>query len=125
MGGIVLSLLLVQKTIPDIMTYYAVYHSYIILFTLSCCIASYNQLHKWAHMSNHRLPAVVQWLQKWHIILSREHHHIHHTAPHTNHYCMVTGLPNYPLDYFKVWRGLEWVAEHLMDVKARDPNRFK
>jgi hypothetical protein len=39
-----------------------------------------NQFHKWAHMDTP--PTFVGWLQAWGVILSREHHDIHHESPY-------------------------------------------
>jgi hypothetical protein len=38
-----------------------------------------NQIHKWAHEDNP--PAFIKFLQRKKIILSPEHHQVHHTAP--------------------------------------------
>ena len=55
-----------------------------------------NQFHKWAHVAD---PGpVVTRLQRWHLILPREHHAVHHTAPYTRHYCITTGWANVVID---------------------------
>ncbi|MDH5198918.1 MAG: fatty acid desaturase family protein [Gemmatimonadota bacterium] len=49
-----------------------------------------NQFHKWAHMESP--PRLARWLQASGLILSREHHDVHHTEPHNAHYCITIGL---------------------------------
>src|SRR5262249_8902087 len=39
-----------------------------------------NQFHKWAHAASR--PALVSWLQRFRIILSPDHHAVHHAPPH-------------------------------------------
>lgn len=117
--GIIGLPILVMLITPDIMAHSLVYHFYVGLMTWSFFGTAHNQIHKWAHMTHYPVPAVVRWMQRWHIILSKEHHHVHHQPPHTVRYCLVTGLPNYPLDYFKVWRGLEWLIERLTGARPR------
>jgi len=51
-----------------------------------------NQFHKWAHMQSP--PRAVQWMQKKGIVLSREHHDVHHTSPFDTYYCITVGWWN-------------------------------
>jgi hypothetical protein len=51
-----------------------------------------NQFHKWAHMQSP--PPAVQWLQKKGIVLSKEHHDVHHTSPFDTYYCITVGWWN-------------------------------
>jgi ubiquitin-conjugating enzyme E2 variant len=60
--------------------------------TFSFAILLTNQFHKWAHME--APPPVVLWLQERRIILSRDHHDIHHVSPFDTHYCITTGWWN-------------------------------
>lgn len=55
-----------------------------------------NQFHKWAHMTTPP-PAAVRALQRLGVILSREHHAVHHAAPFRTYYCITTGWMNWPL----------------------------
>jgi cell shape-determining protein MreD len=60
------------------------YYGYLFgIFSLFLCLAAFltNQFHKWAHMNVP--PAFVGWLQAWGVILSREHHDIHHESTMT------------------------------------------
>jgi ubiquitin-conjugating enzyme E2 variant len=64
-----------------------------------------NQCHKWAHMDEAATPAPVRWAQRRWLLLPREHHRLHHTAPFDTHFCMTTGWCNRPLNaLLRVWR---------------------
>jgi ubiquitin-conjugating enzyme E2 variant len=51
-----------------------------------------NQVHQWAHMESP--PAVVRWMQRNGLVLSREAHADHHAAPFVMNYCIATGWCN-------------------------------
>ncbi len=53
-----------------------------------------NQFHKWAHNTDDERPRCVSWLQRRGLILSPEHHAIHHRAPYATHYNITTGWLN-------------------------------
>jgi hypothetical protein len=62
-----------------------------------------NQFHKWAHADS--VPRVVSYLQRWGLILSPQHHAIHHAAPHDKYYCITVGWMNpvlYRLQFFRL-----------------------
>lgn len=65
-----------------------------------------NQFHKWAH--NQSPPGIVRALQRFSLVLARDHHDVHHTAPHRTHYCITTGWLNPVLDGLRFFRVLEW-----------------
>lgn len=65
-----------------------------------------NQIHKWAHQSSR--PAIVTWLQQKKLILSPEHHQVHHTAPHDRYYCITTGWLNPLLERIRFF---EWILK--------------
>lgn len=68
----------------------------ILLLTHFVGIFATNQIHKWSHMANP--PAVVKGLMRFGIIMSVEHHNVHHTPPHDRYYCITTGWMNPILD---------------------------
>jgi len=69
------------------------YYGYLFgAFFLFLCLAAFltNQFHKWAHMEDP--PAFVGWLQARGVILSQEHHDIHHESPYDTYYCITAGF---------------------------------
>lgn len=71
-----------------------------------------NQFHKWAHED--RPVALVRLLQRAGLILSPEHHAIHHASPQNKAYCITVGWMNPLLDKIGFFRACEavigWVA---------------
>ena len=76
----------------------------VMLFTALGVLAT-NQCHKWAHMEPARVPAPVRWAQRAGLVLSREHHQLHHSAPFDSHFCTSNGWLNAPLNrLLRAWR---------------------
>jgi plasmanylethanolamine desaturase len=80
-----------------------------------------NQFHKWAHAE--RRPRLVRWLQRKHLILSPEHHAIHHAPPHDKYYCITVGWMNPILSGLRFFRICEamlgWLRPSLLHVDER------
>ena len=76
-----------------------------------------NQFHKWAHMDTP--PAFVRWLQGWGVILSREHHDIHHESPYDTYYCITVGFWNPILDRTHFFERVERLIRR--SVPGTDP----
>lgn len=83
-------------------------------FVLFLLIAVFltNQFHKWAHMVEP--PRFAQRLQSIGLILSREHHAVHHTTPHNSHYCITIGLWDSLLERFDLFNRAERVARRWL-----------
>jgi ubiquitin-conjugating enzyme E2 variant len=81
------------------------------VFLVALCLFGFttNQIHKWAHMSE--APVVVRWLQRRGLILTPQHHEVHHTAPFATHYCITTGWCNGLLAAIGFFPALErWIS---------------
>lgn len=87
-----------------------------VLDIIECCV--YWQIHKWSH-TYFGLPWYITFLQDAHIILPRQHHRVHHVAPHETYFCITTGWLNYPFEALSFWTGLEIVIEKVCGVKPR------
>ena len=85
------------------------------LVSLLLVVIMTNQIHKWAHMAE--VPRVVRLLQKTPLILSPEHHQIHHTPPYDTHYCITSGISNAPLRAIGFWPALmascRWIGRRM------------
>ena len=88
-------------------------------FITAMCLGVFgtNQFHKWAHQQ--KVHPVVDWLQRHHVVLGKEHHAVHHAAPYARHYCITTGWLNGPLDAIGFFRGLEWLISRVTGVRPR------
>ena len=75
------------------------------LLSLTLGLLATNQIHKWAHQPD---PGpVVRGLQRCRLILTPEHHHVHHVAPYATHYCITTGWLNAVLASLRFHRRAE------------------
>ncbi|CAK8695696.1 unnamed protein product [Clavelina lepadiformis] len=90
----------------------------IFLFSFFFFVCFTNQIHKWSH-TYFGLPGWVTFLQDLHIILPKQHHRVHHVAPHETHYCITTGWLDYPLEKIKFWTILEAIIKYLTGAKPR------
>jgi ubiquitin-conjugating enzyme E2 variant len=77
-----------------------------------------NQIHQWAHQAEP--PVFVRWLQGHGLILGREHHRQHHTAPYASHYCITTGWCNALLGRLRWFRRLERAIQRSTGLVPRD-----
>jgi hypothetical protein len=104
-------LLVMPKTVG-----WVFYFCAILAFT-SCFIFCTNQFHKWAHEDN---PARwVRALQQAGLILSPEHHAIHHASPQNKSYCITVGWMNPVLDKISFFRMCEAIIGRLVPGAVR------
>ncbi len=92
----------------------------VFVFVLLTAVFLTNQVHKWAHMDV--APAPVRLLQRWGVIISQDHHDLHHTLPHDTYYCITVGVWNPLFERFHIFPRLErfirrWVPG--VDPKTR------
>jgi hypothetical protein len=91
------------------------YYGYLFgTFFLFLCLAAFltNQFHKWAHMEDP--PAFVGWLQSRGVILSQEHHDVHHESPYDTYYCITAGFWNPLLDRIRFYERAERLIRRLV-----------
>lgn len=96
------------------------YYGYLFgIFSLFLCLVAFltNQFHKWAHMDTP--PDFVRWLQAWGVILSKEHHDIHHESPYDTYYCITAGVWNPILDRTRFFERVERLIRR--SVPGADP----
>jgi len=96
------------------------YYAYVLgIFFVFLFLATFltNQFHKWAHMDDP--PTLVGWLQSRGVILSREHHDIHHESPYDTYYCITAGFWNPLLDRTRFFERAERLIRRL--VPGTDP----
>jgi hypothetical protein len=77
-----------------------------------------SQIHKWAH-TKERTP-FVKLLQRARLIISPEHHALHHAAPHTRNYCITVGWLNGPLRAVRFFETLERVISAVTGAVPRE-----
>src|SRR5262249_37414314 len=77
-----------------------------------------SQIHKWAHTDS---PSrIVALLQRARIVISPEHHSVHHSAPYNRNYCITVGWLNGPLRAVRFFEILERVITLLTGVVPRE-----
>jgi len=96
---VLVSLLLFKPGTPIMWGLYSicVWTSLLVCFT--------NEFHKWSH--SRKVNPIVKLLQDLHIILPPRHHHIHHTSPHDEYYCITNGWMNPILESVDFWKRIE------------------
>ena len=73
------------------------------------------------HNLSHKRPrsAFIRAAQKMHLIISPEHHWVHHRDGQIVRYCVINGWANYVCDPLSIWRGLEWLVQMLTGAVPR------
>jgi ubiquitin-conjugating enzyme E2 variant len=87
------------------------------LTSLAFWIFLTNQFHKWSHQKRESVPWIIRKLQHSKIVMSIEHHKVHHTTPHDSYYCITSGWLNRPLDAIRFWSKAESLVERIFKVK--------
>jgi len=76
-----------------------------------------SQIHKWSHQT---VPSrFVSWMQRYKIILSPEHHDLHHQVPFNKHYCITSGWLNAPLGYIQFFPIMEKIITTVTGALPR------
>jgi len=106
------SLLIPVRTNEDVGLFAATFLGSLILWVFGT-----NQFHKWAHLANP--PTLIATMQRWHLILSPQHHSIHHAAPFRSYYCITAGWLNWPLTKIRFFPILEQIITSLTGALPR------
>jgi ubiquitin-conjugating enzyme E2 variant len=91
--------------------------------TLAFCLSIFatNQFHKWAHMDAQ--PGLVKLLGKFRLILTPEHHDVHHSAPFDRNYCITVGWWNPLLERTQLFPRIEAGLTFLTGVQPAEASR--
>ena len=85
-------------------------------FFLMVCLAVFltNQFHNRAHMDEP--PSWITRLQEWNVILSKEHHDVHHESPYDTYYyyCIIVGFWNPLPDRLRFFERTERAIRRLI-----------
>jgi ubiquitin-conjugating enzyme E2 variant len=98
----------------DLGVFFGVFWGGVMLFIMMT-----NQFHKWAHLDAEKRGPVIAALQRARLILSPEHHRVHHTAPFAKYYGITNGWLNWPLSKIGFFRGLEWLVTATTGIIPR------
>lgn len=79
-----------------------------------------SQIHKWSHQDAADVPKVVRLLQRARLVLSPEHHDVHHSAPYNRNYCITNGWLNGPLRTIRFFETLEAVISWTTGAVPRE-----
>jgi hypothetical protein len=71
---------------------------YVVFLSMVVGIHVMQMAHLWAHLPAERVPAVVRWLHRANLIISKPKHDLHHRAPFDKDFCIMTGICNRPLN---------------------------
>src|SRR5204863_7360721 len=87
---------------------------------VAMCLAVFGttQFRKWAHMDEP--PKLARLLQRASLILPRDHHAVHHSAPDAKYYCITVGWLNEALFRFRFFQTLERVITWLTGLIPRE-----
>ena len=88
------------------------------VFSLILWVLFTNQFHKWAHLD--APPPWMARLQRWHLILPRDHHQVHHTAPFAKYYCITVGWLNEPLHRLRFFPVMEALVSAVTGLVPRE-----
>ena len=81
------------------------------IFSVTLWVLFTNQFHKWSHLDDP--PRWVVLLQRMNLVLPRDHHAVHHSAPFAKYYCITVGWLNEPLHRLRFFQALERVITAL------------
>ena len=95
------------------------FSSFLLAGTLAFCLAIFatNQFHKWAHSDS--APRFLNLLRRASLILTPEHHDVHHSEPFERNYCITVGWWNPVLERLDVFAHVETLFSRLARSRKR------
>jgi hypothetical protein len=93
------------------------YFLMIIWLITSTCLFFGTSFHNFGHRRSQSTP--VRIAQKLHLIISPEHHWVHHRNGQIVRYCVINGWANYVCDPLHVWSRFEWLVQALTGAVPR------
>jgi ubiquitin-conjugating enzyme E2 variant len=88
------------------------------IFSVTLWVLFTNQFHKWSHLDDP--PRWVVLLQRMNLVLPRDHHAVHHSAPYAKYYCITVGWLNEPLHRLRFFQALERIVTATTGLVPRE-----
>lgn len=80
-----------------------------------------NIVHRYNHLKpGTKMPLFIEWAQKLKLIQNNQEHNIHHTAPHTTSFFILSDIFNSYFNKKDIWRKITIIVKSLTGVKAVD-----
>jgi len=80
-----------------------------------------NIVHRYNHLKpGTKMPLLIEWAQKLKLIQNNEEHNVHHTAPHTTSFFILSDIFNPYFNKKDIWRKITIIVKSLTGVKAID-----
>lgn len=80
-----------------------------------------NIVHRFNHLKNdEQSPKIIKFARKLKLIQSKEQHDIHHTAPHTTSFFILSDIFNPYFNRKDIWRKTTVAVKKITGVKAVD-----
>jgi len=95
----------------------ATYSLMIVWLITSTCLFFGTSFHNLAHQPP-KSP-LLRFAQKLRLVITPQHHWVHHREDQIARYCAINGWANYVCDPLQVWRGLEWLVHALTGAEPR------
>jgi plasmanylethanolamine desaturase len=89
----------------------------VVWFITSTCLFFGTSFHNFAHRRS-KSP-LIRLAQKLHLVITPEHHWMHHRSDQIIRYCVINGWANHVCDPARIWRGLEWLVSALTGAEPR------
>lgn len=90
----------------------------VVCLEVAVCLLFGTSLHNLGHRRGKF--GLTRFAQRWKLVMSPEHHQLHHRGDHSIRYCTVNGWADYPLDQLNFWRWLEGVVQWVTGAIPRE-----